>query len=42
MPDDSAEFSLRVEVDKPTTLPEIVEDILKSMPKDDKTTVHHC
>ena len=39
MPNASADFSLYVKADKPTTLPEIVEAILKSMPEADKTTI---
>ena len=39
MPNASAEFSLYVKADKPTTLIEIVEDILKQMSEADKTTV---
>ena len=39
MPNDSDDFSLRVEVDKPTKLTEIVEAILKDMSEADKATV---
>ena len=38
MPNASADFSLRVEVDKPTKLTEIVEDILKDMSESLKVT----
>ena len=39
MPNASANFSPYVKADKPTTLQEIVADILKSMPEADKTTI---
>ena len=39
MPNDSDDFSLRVEVDKPIKLTEIVADVIKNMSEADKATV---